>query len=140
MSITYITRQTLATVAVGAMFVSPAMSQDVQFKLQPFVDEPVVGARAGAVGTPWFRVKELRSGWGIDRTIVFLNEPGSPQVGTNPENCPITNYGYVVNETHSGRNLFNTYLLTALMNGREVSLVIHSCYQGFPQVVGVTIK
>jgi hypothetical protein len=98
-----------------------------------------------AVATPWFRVKELRSGWVANRTLVFLDEPG-PTVGTNPEGCLVTNYGYVVNETHGGANLFHTYLLTAFMNHREVSLVILGCYgdglppRGVPQVVGVAIR
>jgi hypothetical protein len=100
---------------------------------------PATNVRAQpAQATPWLRVKELRSGWGVNRAIVFLHE--GPLVGTNPETCPVTNYGYVVNEAHGGANLFHTYLLTALMNNREVSLVIHDCFSSVPQVVGVSIK
>ena len=99
-----------------------------------FAKEPTMNL-AAAQFTPWGKIVALQSGWVIDRTLVFHDVSGM----TNPDGCPLETNGYILNETHVGRNLFNTMLLSAFLNGREVAMVISGCYQDRPQVVSVAI-
>jgi hypothetical protein len=105
-----------------------------QIAIQSFLNDPSL-IRSAQV-TPWTTVVALQGGWGIDRMLVF---PAAPIVNANPP-CSILTNGYIVNETHTGHNLFNTMLMSALLNRREVAFVISGCYQDRPQIVSVSIR
>lgn len=90
---------------------------------------------ADAVGTDWGKVLTLQSGWTIDRMLVFHSAPMK-----NPEGCSLTTNGYIIDENAPGHNTFNTLLLSALLNTREVSLVIQGCFENRPRIVSVSIR
>ena len=90
-----------------------------------------------ALWTNWATVVTLQGGWGIDRMLVFH---GAPMVNNTDPPCQILTNGYIVNETHTGHTLFNTMLMTALLNKREVAFVISGCYEQRPQIVSVAIR
>lgn len=112
----------------------PQYEVQTQFQQFPFLNDPSL-LRAAQV-TNWGTLVALQGGWGIDRMLVFH---AIPIVNADPP-CSITTNGYIVNETHSGHNLFNTMLLTALLNRREVQFVILGCYENRPQIVSVSIR
>jgi hypothetical protein len=59
----------------------------------------------------------------------------------NPNNeCTLVTNGYIIDEDAPGHNLFNTLVLSALLNRREVQLVIDGCKESRPRIVGVSIK
>jgi hypothetical protein len=128
-----------AIAIAGCLFALPSGAQeqqkaDTEPKLQSFLDDPSL-IRA-AQFTPWGKIVMLQGGWGIDRMLLFHQ----PTPMTNPDGCTLLTNGYILNETHTGRNLFYSMLISALMNGREVALVISGCYQNRPQIVSVAIR
>jgi hypothetical protein len=91
---------------------------------------------AGAVEvTPWGTLVSLQAGWTIDRMLVFHSSPMK-----NPDGCSLTTNGYIIDENAPGHNLFNTLLLSALLNKREASFVISGCKENRPQIVSVSIR
>jgi hypothetical protein len=84
----------------------------------------------------WGTLTALQAGWEIDRMLVFH---AAPITDADPP-CPLLTNGYIVNEEHTGHNLFNTMLITALLNRREVSFVILGCFEDRPQIVSVSIR
>lgn len=101
-----------------------------------------VVATAAAIGpclaqefTEFGLVTALQAGWTIDRTLVFHDKPM-----LNPGNCGIVTNGYIIDENAPGHNLFNTMILSALMNQREVAFVVFGCYEDRPQIISVTVR
>jgi len=90
---------------------------------------------ADAVFTEWGTVVTLQAGWTIDRMLVFHSAPMK-----NPDNCPITTNGYIIDEKARGRKTFYALLLGALLNERETALVILGCFEDRPRIVSVAIR
>lgn len=90
---------------------------------------------ADAVVTDWGKVISLQAGWTVDRMLVFHGA----QV-KNPEGCPLTTNGYIIDENAPGHATFYTMLLSALLNSRDVSLVIQGCFETRPRIVSVSIR
>jgi hypothetical protein len=97
---------------------------------------PALGNAQTAKVTPWGTLVALQGGWGIDRMLVFHN---MPMTNAEPP-CNLLTNGYIVNESQTGHDLFNTMLLTALLNRREVQFVILGCFENRPQIVSVSIR
>ena len=85
--------------------------------------------------TDWGTVAALQAGWVVDRMLVFHNAPLK-----NPDNCPITTNGYIVNETDPGRQTFYAMLISAVMSRKQVAFVVSGCFEQRPRIVSVSIK
>jgi len=85
--------------------------------------------------TDWGLVQALQAGWTVDRTLVFHDKPMK-----NPSGCSLVTNGYIIDENAPGHNLFNTMILSALLNQREVAFVVTGCKEERPQIVSVTIR
>jgi hypothetical protein len=86
--------------------------------------------------TPWGRVTTLQGGWVVDRMLVFHGTGAL----TNPDSCPLVTNGYIIKETDPGHRTFYAMLLSALLNQREVAMVISGCFEQRPRVVSVAIR
>jgi hypothetical protein len=96
----------------------------------------VAPVRAGdAVSTDWAKVVSLQAGWTVDRMLVFHGAQMK-----NPEGCSLTTNGYIIDESAPGHNTFYTLLLSAILNTRDVSLVIQGCFENRPRIVSVAIR
>lgn len=93
-------------------------------------------SNAAPTFTPWARVLSIQDGWVVDRMLVFHNTPTM----TNPNGCPIVTNGYIINETDPVRKTSYAMLLSAVLNQREVAMVIDGCFEGRPRIVSVTIR
>jgi hypothetical protein len=99
-----------------------------------------------AESTDWGTVLRLQAGWTIDRMLVFHSKPtinpANPvaRKGAPKGMCSLTTDGYIIDENAPGHNLFNTLVLSALLNGREVQFVIDGCKENRPQIVSVSIR
>lgn len=90
---------------------------------------------ADPVFTDWGNVITLQAGFTVDRMLVFHSAPMR-----NPDSCTLITNGYIIDERAPGHNTFNTLLLSALLNRREVALVISGCFETRPQIVSVSIR
>lgn len=90
---------------------------------------------ADAVSTDVGKVLTLQAGWTVDRMLVFHGAEMK-----NPEGCSLTTNGYIIDESAPGRSTFYTLLLSALLNTRDVALVIQGCFENRPRIVSVLIK
>jgi hypothetical protein len=86
--------------------------------------------------TPWARVTSMQVGWVVDRMLVFHNTPTL----TNPNGCPIVTNGYIIKETDPDRKTSYAMLLSAVLNQREVAMVIDGCFEGRPRIISVAIR
>ncbi|BAY62799.1 hypothetical protein NIES22_28740 [Calothrix brevissima NIES-22] len=53
----------------------------------------------------------------------------------NPAGCSVTNAGY-----ETDQSLIHTILLNALMNKKEVQLLIENCVNDKPKIIAVNIR
>lgn len=90
---------------------------------------------AAATFTEFGFVNAMQAGWTIDRMLVFHSKPM-----INPGNCSLLTNGYIVDENAPGHNLFNTMILSALLNKREVAFVIDGCKEDRPVIISVSIR
>ena len=111
-----------------------AQAYSDQLSIRSFLKDPSL--IRSAQNTSWSTLVALQGGWAVDRMLVFHS---APMVNADPP-CSVTTNGYIVNEAHTGHNLFNTMLMAALLNRREVAFVISGCYQDRPQIVSVSIR
>ena len=81
----------------------------------------------------WGTITSYNTGWLADSIRVTTTAPT-----TNPQNCPTLD-GYVTSPSDPGNRASQAALLTAFVSGKSVSLVISGCYQGRPQIIGVSI-
>jgi hypothetical protein len=96
----------------------------------------VVPAHAASEAyTDWGKVLALQVGWMVDRVLVFHGAEMK-----NPEGCTLTTNGYIIDESTPGRGTFYTFLLSGLLNTRDVQLVIQGCFENRPRIVSVSIK
>jgi hypothetical protein len=86
--------------------------------------------------SPWARILSMQVGWVVDRMLVFPNTPAL----TNPDGCAIVTNGYIIKETDPDRKTSYAMLLSALLNQREVSMVIDGCFEGRPRIISVAIR
>lgn len=93
-------------------------------------------ADAAPTFTVWARVNSMQVGWVLDRMLVFHNTASL----TNPNGCPITTNGYIINENDADRKTSYAMLLSALLNQREVAMVIDGCFDGRPRIISVAIR
>ena len=63
---------------------------------------------ADAVSTDWGKVVILQAGYVVDRMLVFHGAAMQ-----NPEGCPLTTNGYIIDENAPGHATFYTLLLSA---------------------------
>jgi hypothetical protein len=85
--------------------------------------------------TDFGRVVTLQAGFTIDRMLVFHSAPM-----INPDNCPLTTNGYIIDENAPGHKTFYALLLGAFLNGKETALVISGCFEQRPRIVSVAIR
>lgn len=90
---------------------------------------------AADAATNWGQVVSLQAGWTIDRMLVFHGAPMK-----NPDNCSLVTNGYIIDESAPGHRTFYAMLLGALLNKREVALVILGCFENRPRIVSVSIR
>ena len=93
-------------------------------------------ANATPTFTPFARVLSMQVGWVVDRMLVFPNTATL----TNPDACPIVTNGYILKETDPDRKTSYAMLLSALLNQREVSMVIDGCFADRPRIISVAIR
>jgi hypothetical protein len=86
--------------------------------------------------TPWGRITTLQNGWVVDRMLVFQGNGAL----TNPDGCSLVTNGYIINEADAGRRTQYAMLLSALLNQREVAMVISGCFQNRPRIISVAIR
>lgn len=81
-------------------------------------------------------VNAIEAGWAADTMAVFHNA-----AFVNPAGCAVTNAGYATLPTDTGRDLYHTLLLSALLNGKRVQMLIHgtACAFGKPRVIAVRL-
>ena len=107
------------------------------FAQPPKSPQPVVLApRANPEWSGWFTITALQAGWFVDQVLVF---PNAPLVNPGGE-CTIVNNGYTTDRNDSGHTLFHTMLLGALVNTREVNLVLYGCFEGRPKIISVSVR
>ncbi|MBB6253391.1 hypothetical protein [Nitrospirillum iridis] len=96
----------------------------------------VAGAKTAqaATQTPWTKVTFIATGW-VDKTFRFYTE--APVA--NPENCASTD-GYVVPDSLPGNDHFLSTIIAAYSLNHEVALIINSCVNDRPQVIGVYVR
>ena len=96
-----------------------------------------MSAQQGAADavTDWGQVVSLQAGWTIDRMLVFHGAPMK-----NPDNCSLVTNGYIIDESAPGHRTFYAMLLGALLNKREIALVILGCFENRPRIVSVSIR
>jgi hypothetical protein len=97
---------------------------------------PCLGECSDGKGHPLGHVGRSPGRLGHRRMLVFHN---MPMTNAEPP-CNLLTNGYIVNESQTGHDLFNTMLLTALLNRREVQFVILGCFENRPQIVSVSIR
>src|SRR5262245_52967378 len=90
---------------------------------------------AGPESSDWGKVVSLQAGWTVDRMLVFHSAPMK-----NPDNCPLTTNGYIIDESAPGHRTFYALLLGAFLNGKETAFVISGCFEQRPQIVSVSIR
>ena len=95
---------------------------------------PPPRAPAAPQYTQWGSVQEIEGGWEQDAMGVRHSAPL-----VNPDGCSITNAGYATNPADTGHSLFHTLLLSALLNRKEVSLLISGCAFNKPRVLAVKV-
>lgn len=95
---------------------------------------PTTIAQPASAFTQWGSVRELEGGWTEDAMTVYHSAPM-----VNPGGCAVTNVGYATNPSDPGHNLFHTLLLSALLNRKEVALLISGCAYGKPHIIAVNI-
>jgi hypothetical protein len=83
----------------------------------------------------WGTLVSLQAGWVVDRMLVFHSAPIR-----NPGACSVLNNGYIINETDGGRSTFYAFLMSALLNKREVQFVVSGCFENRPRIVSVSIR
>lgn len=86
--------------------------------------------------TPWGRVVSLQAGWVVDRMLVFHGTGAL----TNPDGCTIVTNGYIIRESDPGHRTFYAMLLSAMLNQRDVAMVISGCFEQRPRIVSVAIR
>jgi len=100
------------------------------------VRPPLFSPTAAPVFTPFGSVVALQAGWVDDQVLVFH----SVNPMTNPDGCTVVTNGYITNPADPGHNLFHSMLLSALLNRREVAMVISGCFLDRPRIVSVSIR
>jgi hypothetical protein len=80
-------------------------------------------------------VQSLEGGWGVDATSVRH----SSATLVNPDACTVTNAGYATLNPDPGRSLYLTLLLSAMLNGKQVKLLISGCAFNKPRIISVRI-
>jgi hypothetical protein len=93
-------------------------------------------ATAAPTFTPWGRITTLQNGWVVDRMLVF--QGNAPL--TNPDGCSLVTNGYIINESDAGHRTQYAMLLGALLNQREVTMVISGCFQNRPRIISVAVR
>ncbi len=88
--------------------------------------------------TNWVHITQLRAGLVEDAMAVYTTE-GLP-VSVNPGGCPKTDAGYTTKPSDPGHKLFQTVLLSAYLNGKQVQIAVHGCWYSKPRIIGVFIK
>lgn len=83
----------------------------------------------------WGLIKVISAGWTEDTMSIDHSAPI-----VNPNQCPTTNGGYATNPNDPGHTLFHTILLNALINRKEVQLLISGCVYEKPRIIGVNIR
>jgi hypothetical protein len=91
-------------------------------------------ANAAETWTAFGKISYIEAGWKQDTVAIFL---GAPMV--NPDNCPVTNAGSATDPGDPGHSLFHTTALAALLNGKEVHLLISGCVFGKPKIIAIGI-
>lgn len=94
-----------------------------------------VGAAAAPAYSGWGLVRNLEAGWAADTMSVLHS---APQI--NPGACSVTTAGYATSPDDPGRALYQTLLLSALLNRREVNILADGCVFEKPKVIGVSIR
>lgn len=89
-------------------------------------------ANAQAVLSAKGTITGIEAGWTDDSMAVWHSAPI-----VNPSNCKVANYGYATNPADPGHSLFHTVILSALLNKREVHIVVYGCIYEKPRIVGV---
>lgn len=79
-------------------------------------------------------VQELEAGW-VEDTMALRH--AAPMV--NPSGCSVTNAGYATNPADPGHSLFHTLLLSALLNRKEVAVLVSGCAYSKPRIIAVKI-
>lgn len=81
-------------------------------------------------------VLSLEGGWGTDAMSVAHNAPV-----VNPAVCAVQNAGYATLNTDTGRSLYHTLLLAAMLNGKQAQILIHGTLCAFnkPRIISVKI-
>ena len=93
-------------------------------------------SNAAPTFTPWARVLSMQVGWVLDRMLVFPNTPAL----TNPDGCSLVTNGYIIKETDPVRKTSYAMLLSAVLNQREVTMVIDGCFENRPRIISVAIR
>ncbi|MCW2404407.1 hypothetical protein M2336_001036 [Sphingobium sp. B1D7B] len=88
-------------------------------------------ANAAPVTTSFGTITQIGGGWvgaflSVQLSIPIVNPDGCTYAGT-----------YMTDPTMGGSQLFNSILLSAYMGGKQVSLVIDGCMDGFPKIIAV---
>lgn len=92
-----------------------------------------IGEMAYAEGLATGRVGALQSY--LEHTGLLV-QVGNPQV--NPDQCPSSAW-YIYPDSSPRAQFVQSALLAAQQTGKSVSLSVRGCYQGYPQIVHMTI-
>jgi hypothetical protein len=87
------------------------------------------------VATEFGAVTYLETGWAQDTMAIRHSA-----TLVNPDNCRVTNAGYVTDPADPGHSLHHTVALAAFLNHKEVVLVVKGCVFEKPKVIGVGVK
>jgi hypothetical protein len=97
----------------------------------------VLPSRASAQqSTAWAHIVQVRAGLVEDAMAVFTTNT----TVLNPGNCKATDAGYQTIASDPGHKLFQTLLMSAYLNGKQVQLTIQGCAYDKPRIIGVSIK
>lgn len=85
--------------------------------------------------TEWGTITWLEVGWTEDSMTIQHSSPNF----VNPNGCPVAG-SYATDPKDPGHSLFHTVALSAFMNKKQVSLLIHGCVYGKPKIIAVGVR
>lgn len=96
---------------------------------------PLPAAAQAKARTEWGTISLIEAGWAQDTMAVWHTTPM-----VNPSGCTVLNAGYATDPADPGHSLFHTILLSALLNHKEVSLLISDCAYDKPRIIAVQLR
>lgn len=100
-------------------------------------------AAQGPSWTDWGSITSLEAGWADDTLTIRNNVPMVNSFVSTPAGaraCSVTTAGYATDPSDPGRNLYYSLAMAALMNKRDVRLLIRGCVFNKPRLIAIEVR